>query len=94
MKNIFGVGKNGLKGLVGEEDVVLGVNQENGLLEASQGGLKLRELPRAGLLQLRDLRDEFIRCGAQLIPVVGCLGAGLVIAEERLSFTDSLMQAP
>ena len=65
VEDVFRAGKNGLKGLVGQKDAILAVNEKHGLLEAAEGCVELRELAGAGLPKLGNLSDQLVGCRAQ-----------------------------
>src|SRR6202030_3345923 len=59
-QDILRARKNGLQRLVREQDVVVGVNNEHGFLQAAERGLELGELAGAQLLEAVDLGNQFV----------------------------------
>jgi len=92
VEDVFRAGKDRLEGLVGEQDAVLGVDEEDALLQAAESGFELADLAGARLLKLPGLGDEFVGRRTQSTPTIRRFGGGLEVAVERLPFPDGLIE--
>ena len=76
VENVARRGEDRLERAVGQEDSVLRVDDEDGLLKAAEGGFEMGELPGAEPLQRCQLREQLAGRLAKRGPVGSCAGPG------------------
>ena len=93
MEDVFRAGEDRLERVVREQDAILGVHEKHRLLQAAQGGFKLRQLARAGQLQLSDFGDDRVRRRKQAAPIIGRSGRRPVLPDQRFAVDEGAVQA-
>ena len=83
LEDVLGPREDRLQSAVGQENVIVRIDDEHRLLQAPQCGLELHELAEAELVQAVVLCDQLVGPGAKLVPVDAQAGR-LVLVQEGL----------